>query len=100
MGQGKNYAINFPLADGINDESYRSIFRPVIEKVLGLVPFEQERWIRSRVIFRSIFFWRVDHFERSIDCESKRDQGKPSLPLQITALLFPFSLHTLAVSTK
>lgn len=33
VGQGKNYAINFPLADGINDESYRSIFRPVIEKV-------------------------------------------------------------------
>lgn len=35
VGQGKNYAINFPLADGINDESYRSIFRPVIEKVLA-----------------------------------------------------------------
>lgn len=35
VGQGKNYAINFPLADGINDESYRSIFRPVIEKVMG-----------------------------------------------------------------
>lgn len=34
VAQGKNYAINFPLADGINDESYRSIFRPVIEKVL------------------------------------------------------------------
>ncbi|CAN0483707.1 unnamed protein product, partial [Laminaria digitata] len=34
VGQGKNYAINFPLADGINDESYRSIFRPVIEKVM------------------------------------------------------------------
>lgn len=37
VGQGKNYAINFPLADGINDESYRSIFRPVIEKVLALL---------------------------------------------------------------
>ncbi|CAM9138542.1 unnamed protein product [Discosporangium mesarthrocarpum] len=31
---GKNYAINFPLLDGINDESYQSIFKPVIEKVM------------------------------------------------------------------
>ncbi|CAM9754310.1 unnamed protein product, partial [Choristocarpus tenellus] len=31
---GQNYAINFPLQDGINDESYRSIFRPVLEKVM------------------------------------------------------------------
>lgn len=28
-GQGKGYALNFPLKDGIDDESYRSIFRPV-----------------------------------------------------------------------
>ena len=33
---GKNYAINFPLNDGINDESYRSIFRPVIGKVMEM----------------------------------------------------------------
>ncbi len=26
---GKNYAVNFPLRDGINDESYESIFKPV-----------------------------------------------------------------------
>jgi histone deacetylase 1/2 len=31
---GKNYAINFPLNDGIDDESYRSIFRPVIGKIM------------------------------------------------------------------
>lgn len=28
-GKGKGYAVNFPLKDGIDDESYRSIFRPV-----------------------------------------------------------------------
>ena len=28
-GKGKGYAVNFPLKDGIDDESYKSIFRPV-----------------------------------------------------------------------
>jgi histone deacetylase 1/2 len=32
--QGKNYAINFPLNDGMDDESYKKIFRPVIGKVM------------------------------------------------------------------
>jgi histone deacetylase 1/2 len=31
---GKNYAINFPLNDGMDDVSYRSIFRPVIGKIM------------------------------------------------------------------
>ncbi len=31
---GKNYAINFPLNDGMDDESYKKIFRPVIGKVM------------------------------------------------------------------
>lgn len=31
---GKNYAINFPLHDGMDDESFKSIFRPVIGKVI------------------------------------------------------------------
>jgi len=34
--QGKNYAINFPLNDGMDDDSYRSIFRPVIGKVMEM----------------------------------------------------------------
>jgi histone deacetylase 1/2 len=32
--EGKNYAINFPLNDGMDDKSYRSIFRPVIGKIM------------------------------------------------------------------
>jgi len=32
--EGKNYAINFPLNDGMDDESYQSVFRPVIGKVM------------------------------------------------------------------
>lgn len=31
---GKNYAINFPLHDGMDDASFRSIFRPVIGKIM------------------------------------------------------------------
>lgn len=33
-GRGKNYAVNFPLKDGIDDESYREIFLPVMEKIM------------------------------------------------------------------
>jgi len=31
---GKNYAVNIPLRDGINDESYHSIFKPVIQHIM------------------------------------------------------------------
>lgn len=33
-GQGKNYALNVPLNDGIDDDSFRELFRPVIRKVM------------------------------------------------------------------
>jgi len=32
--EGKGYAINFPLNDGMDDESYKSIFRPIIGKAV------------------------------------------------------------------
>lgn len=34
FGKGKNYAINFPLNDGMDDASYQSIFRPVIASIM------------------------------------------------------------------
>jgi histone deacetylase 1/2 len=34
VGAGKNYAVNFPLRDGINDETYKYIFEPVIRAVM------------------------------------------------------------------
>lgn len=34
VGQGKYYAVNFPLRDGIDDISYKSIFEPVIQHVM------------------------------------------------------------------
>ncbi|OQE71307.1 hypothetical protein PENNAL_c0107G08861 [Penicillium nalgiovense] len=34
VGQGKYYAVNLPLRDGINDVSYNSIFEPVIKDVM------------------------------------------------------------------
>lgn len=32
---GKNYAINFPLNDGMDDAAYQSIFRPVVGKIMA-----------------------------------------------------------------
>lgn len=30
VGSGKNYAVNVPLRDGIDDESYLNLFKPII----------------------------------------------------------------------
>ncbi|KAK4336834.1 hypothetical protein RND71_043654 [Anisodus tanguticus] len=35
-GKGKNYAVNFPLRDGIDDEAYENIFQPLISKVMEM----------------------------------------------------------------
>jgi histone deacetylase 1/2 len=35
-GTGKNYALNVPLNDGIDDESFRHLFRPIIQKVMEI----------------------------------------------------------------
>ncbi|KAI9152552.1 histone deacetylase [Blastocladiella emersonii ATCC 22665] len=40
--QGKYYALNFPLRDGIDDDTYKSIFEPVIQQVVD--------WYRPEVI--------------------------------------------------
>ncbi|KIW18633.1 histone deacetylase RPD3 [Exophiala spinifera] len=34
VGLGKHYAVNFPLRDGIDDSSYKSIFEPVIRAIM------------------------------------------------------------------
>ncbi|KAJ3019053.1 Histone deacetylase 1 [Thoreauomyces humboldtii] len=41
-GQGKDYAVNFPLKDGIDDETYKSIFQPVMRHVMA--------WYRPEVV--------------------------------------------------
>jgi len=33
-GRGKYYAVNFPLRDGIEDDSYQQIFQPVSSLLL------------------------------------------------------------------
>ncbi|KAH7646440.1 histone deacetylase 1-like [Dermatophagoides farinae] len=35
-GKGKYYAVNFPLRDGIDDEAYEGIFKPLISKVIEM----------------------------------------------------------------
>ncbi|KAJ8103765.1 hypothetical protein POJ06DRAFT_242747 [Lipomyces tetrasporus] len=34
IGKGKNYAVNFPLRDGIDDVTYKSVFEPVITAIM------------------------------------------------------------------
>ncbi|KAI1109742.1 hypothetical protein F5Y14DRAFT_431259 [Nemania sp. NC0429] len=34
IGTGKYYSVNFPMRDGIDDSSYKSVFEPVIESVM------------------------------------------------------------------
>ncbi|CAK7329217.1 unnamed protein product [Dovyalis caffra] len=34
VGQGKNYALNVPLNDGMDDENFHGLFRPIIQKVM------------------------------------------------------------------
>jgi histone deacetylase 1/2 len=34
VGKGKNYAVNFPFRDGIDDDNYKSIFEPVITAIM------------------------------------------------------------------
>lgn len=34
VGNGKYYALNIPLNDGMDDESFRGLFRPIIQKVM------------------------------------------------------------------
>lgn len=34
IGTGKNYAVNFPLRDGITDETYKSVFEPTISAIM------------------------------------------------------------------
>ncbi|CAO1629109.1 unnamed protein product [Sympodiomycopsis kandeliae] len=33
-GKGRNYSCNFPLRDGITDESYKAVFEPVISQIM------------------------------------------------------------------
>lgn len=34
VGRGKFYSVNVPLCEGINDESYQQLFKPVITSVI------------------------------------------------------------------
>eukprot|EP01111_Echinosteliopsis_oligospora_P016788 TRINITY_DN7087_c0_g1_i2.p1 TRINITY_DN7087_c0_g1~~TRINITY_DN7087_c0_g1_i2.p1 ORF type:complete len:390 (-),score=111.26 TRINITY_DN7087_c0_g1_i2:36-1205(-) len=35
-GKGKNYSVNFPLKEGIDDETYHSVFKPIIKEVMTI----------------------------------------------------------------
>lgn len=33
LGDGKHYSVNVPLQEGMDDESYRFMFEPIMQKV-------------------------------------------------------------------
>lgn len=45
VGKGKYYSVNFPLRDGINDESYKSVFEPVSKRN------KKKKLLGSRIFF-------------------------------------------------
>jgi histone deacetylase 1/2 len=34
VDKGKYYSVNFPLNDGIDDKTYLSVFKPIIQKIM------------------------------------------------------------------
>ena len=34
MKQGKGYAVNVPLRDGVTDESFHTVFKPVVQHII------------------------------------------------------------------
>ncbi|QSL64959.1 hypothetical protein MERGE_002263 [Pneumocystis wakefieldiae] len=42
IGKGKNYSVNIPLKDGIDDISYESVFKPIIQRIMD--------WYRPNVV--------------------------------------------------
>lgn len=37
-GKGKGYTVNVPLKDGMDDDSYRMLYEPIMQKVRHAVP--------------------------------------------------------------
>lgn len=35
-GKGRGYCVNVPLKDGMDDESYRYVYEPIMTKVRGM----------------------------------------------------------------
>ena len=35
-GEGKYYSVNVPLADGIDDESFHSLFKPIVQQAMAV----------------------------------------------------------------
>ena len=65
-GKGKNYSLNFPLRDGIDDASYLSVFKPIIQHVMDWyqpsavvlqVSFSSSAVAYTNTCFLGIFFF-------------------------------------------
>jgi histone deacetylase 1/2 len=50
MKRGKGYSVNVPLRDGINDQSFHSIFKPVSLTRLWAITFKLIRQVMQHII--------------------------------------------------
>ena len=65
---GKYYSVNVPLQEGIDDASYQSIFKPVLEKVMEIYQptgkyfhVSEARFRPADVSLRDLFSVRVSY---------------------------------------
>lgn len=61
FGQGKGYCVNVPLKDGMDDESYRYVYEPIMTKVCVYSGILGQRAVMTQ--------------ERSSPCERQRQGG-------------------------
>ena len=51
VDKGKYYALNFPLNDGIDDKTYLSVFKPIIQKIMDVYrPGQNKNRQRERIV--------------------------------------------------
>ena len=81
--KGKYYAVNFPLRDGIDDEAYEMIFKPVMSKVM-------EVYRPSAVVLQcgadSLAGDRLGCFNLSLKGERVREGGREFVTLAMAVL--------------
>ncbi len=85
--KGKYYSVNFPLNDGIDDKTYLSVFKPVIQKIMdgqathtracAAASFQKQKqkqqlWahlrVRALILLRSLFALSLLFFSVSSRC--------------------------------
>jgi len=89
FGKGRNYSINFPLKDGMDDASYQSIFKPIMGRVM--------EWYRPGAVVLqcgadSLTGDRLGCFNLSLDGNKKKIIIKRTRSPSLTFLFLSFAI--------